>query len=85
MAVSTPDWLKQHGGEVRPSKDPRSCAVYFAGSLQYVLLAVPARGQFTCRITQTINGRRLDNGKTYAGVEEALRGGLDELREALGW
>ena len=57
--LTTPDWLKQHAGEVRPSKDPSSCAVFFAGGMHYVLMAVPARGASTCRITQTINGEVL--------------------------
>ena len=34
MAVTTPDWLTKHGGELRPSKDGHSWALYFAGQLQ---------------------------------------------------
>lgn len=85
MAVTTPDWLAQHEGELRPSKGLDACAVYFAGQLQYVLVPVPAKGKFACRITQTINGRRLDNDATFATAEDAVRGGLTRLREALGW
>ena len=85
MAVTTPDWLARHGGEVRPSQDGHSCSVYFGGALQYVLIALPAKGQFTCRVTETINGRRLDKGAVYPTLEGALRGGLEELRAALGW
>jgi hypothetical protein len=48
-------------------------------------MAVPVKGQYGCRITQTINGRRLDGGATYPSVEAALPGGLEELRKALGW
>jgi hypothetical protein len=43
--VSTPAWLTQHGGELRPSKDNHSASVYFAGQLQYVLVPVPAKGK----------------------------------------
>jgi hypothetical protein len=85
MSLTAPDWLTRHGGELRQSKDSRSWSVYFAGALQYVLLPVPAKGAFTCRVTQTINGKRLDGGKTYPTPEEAARGGLEELRAALGW
>jgi hypothetical protein len=85
MAVSTPDWLSQHGGELRPSKDGHSWSVYFAGALQYVLLPVPAKGTYSCRITETINGRRLDGTATYPTAEAAANGGLEELRKALGW
>lgn len=83
--TTTPDWLKQREGELKPSKDAQSCAVFIGGQMYYVLLAVPAKGKFTCRISQTNNGKRLDVGKTYDGVNQALSGGLDELREALGW
>jgi hypothetical protein len=85
MAVTTPDWLKAHGGEWHVGKEGRSASVYFAGQLQYVLMPVPAKGKFACRVTETINGKRLDGGGTYASMEDALRGGLEDLRKALGW
>jgi hypothetical protein len=85
MAVSTPEWLALHGGDLRPSKDGRSYVVYLAGEPQYVLTPVPARGAFSCRVAQTINGKRLDGGETCATPEEAVRGGLEDLRKALGW
>ncbi len=85
MAVTTPDWLAQHGGELRASKDGHSWTVYFAGEPQYIVLPVPAAGKFTCRLTQTINGKRLDTPTTYATLEDAARGGLEDLRQALGW
>lgn len=83
--VPTPDWLARHGGELHYGKDPSSCSVYFAGALQYVLLPVPARGQYACRITETVNGRRLESSTTYPTVIEAYRGGLEDLRRHLGW
>ena len=85
MTMTTPDWLAQREGELRTSKGNAACAVYFAGQLQYVLVPVPAKGKFVCRITQTINGRRLDGDATFATAEEAVRGGLEQLRAALGW
>ncbi len=85
MAVVAPEWLTRHGGELRQSKDGRSWSAYFAGQLQYVLLPLPAKGAHSCRITQTINGKRLDGGKTYPSPDAAAQGGLEELREALGW
>jgi hypothetical protein len=85
MAVTTPTWLTQRGGDLRPSKDSLSASVYFAGQLQYVLVPVPAKGQHACRVTETINGRRLESAKTYATADLALQGGLDDLREKLGW
>jgi hypothetical protein len=85
MAMSTPDWLSQRGGELVPSKDGRSWSVYFAGQLQYLLLPVPAKGNYGCRITMTGNGKRLDGPNTASTPDQALQGGLTQLREALGW
>jgi hypothetical protein len=55
------------------------------GTPQYRLDALPAKGRFTCAVVQTNNGKRLDGGKDYATREAALAGGLEELRERLGW
>jgi hypothetical protein len=85
VSVATPDWLKQRGGEVRTSKDGYSCSVYFAGQLQYVLIPIPAKGQYACRISETINGRRVENPTTYPTVAEAFKGGLENLKTYLGW
>lgn len=85
MAVTTPDWLKQHDGELRLGRDGRSASIYFAGQLQYVLVPVPAKGHYSCRISETINGRRLDSDRVYRSVAEAYAGGLEELRQKLGW
>ena len=40
---------------------------------------------FGCAITQTQSGKRVESKAVGATPEEALRGGLDELRQALGW
>ncbi len=85
MTVATPDWLAQHGVHLQESKDGRSWLVYFDDEPQYLLMAVPVKGRFGCRITETINGRRLDSGATYPSIEAALHGGLEELRRLLGW
>jgi hypothetical protein len=85
MILTAPSWLTQRGGELHLGKDGQSCTVYFAGQLQYVLVPLPALGQFTCRVTETINGRRLESGKPYPTVEAAYHGGLEDLRAKLGW
>ena len=77
MSVTAPEWLSKHGGELRPSKDGQTYLVFFAGQMQYVLLPAPAKGQFSCRVTETINGKRLEGDGGYPTVEDALRGGLD--------
>jgi hypothetical protein len=85
MTLTPPSWLTQRGGELHCGNDGRSCSVHFAGQLQYVLVPIPAKGQHACRITETINGRRLESGKTYPTVEQAFQGGLEDLRAKLGW
>jgi hypothetical protein len=85
MSVPTPDWLTQRGCEMKASKDGHSSAVYCNGQLQYLIQPIPAGGKYACRVSQTVNGKRLDLGGTFGTREEALRGGLEDLRKALGW
>jgi hypothetical protein len=83
--ATTPDWLAQRDGSIRPSADGHSWLVYLGKEPQYLLLAVPAEGKVACRISQTVNGRRLDGPTTYKDEPSALAGGLEELRQKLGW
>ena len=85
MPVTPPDWLTRHGGNLLPSRDGRSYTVYFGHEPQYVLALVPAGGKFACRVTQTINGRRLDLPGTHPAPDDAVAAGLEALRQALGW
>ncbi len=85
MTTPAPEWLTKRGGELRPGKDGHSASVYFAGQLQYVLVPVPARGKFACRITETVNGKRLDAAAVWDTPTAAFQGGLEELRAKLGW
>ena len=85
MTATTPEWLAQRGVRLQASQDGQSWLVYLGPEPQYLLQAVPVKGQYGCRITQTINGRRLDSGAVYPTLDAALQGGLDELRKALGW
>ena len=80
-----PDWLLAHDGDVRPGVIALTWLVTFKGDPLYRLNATTARGQYTCVVVQTNNGKRLDGGKSYASSEAALAGGLDELRAQLGW
>jgi hypothetical protein len=75
----------RHGGELRPGVDGKSWVVLLEGKPQYLLTPVPAAGKDTCEVRQTVNGRRLESGASYASPEAALRGGLEDLRRALGW
>lgn len=85
MAVGTPDWMKQRGGELKASIDGSAVSVYLNGTPLYLLVPIPARGKFACRITQTNNGRRLDKEATWGSPAEAIEGGLKQLRDTLGW
>jgi hypothetical protein len=85
MPASTPEWLSQRGVELRESKDKHSWLLYLGKEPQYLLQVVPVRGQFGCRIAQTVSGKRLDGSDVYATPEQALTGGLEQLRKALGW
>jgi hypothetical protein len=83
--MTTPDWLAQRGAELKASKDGRSYVVQVNGHPQYLVIPVPADGKHACRVSQTVNGKRLDSGAVHATVDEAVRGGLEDLRKALGW
>ena len=84
-SMTTPDWLTQHGGSLKLGSDGKTWYVFFAGQPYYSLLDVPDAGKFGCAIRQTINGKRLDTHGTFATKDEAINGGLDDLRKTLGW
>ncbi len=83
--MTNPDWLAQHGGEARVSKDGRSATVYLGGEPQYLLMLAPTTGRFGCKVVQSNNGKRLDGGAAFPSPDAAFQGGLEDLRKALGW
>jgi hypothetical protein len=83
--MTTPDWLTQHGGEARTSKDGRSMTVYLTGAPQYLLILAPTTGKYGCKVVQSNNGKRLDGGAAFPSPDAAFLGGLEDLRKALGW
>jgi hypothetical protein len=91
MTATTPEWLTRHCGELKPRtggstwRSGTTYAVMINGEPQYLLSIVPVAGKFGCWVSQTINGKRLDSGASHPAEEEALQGGLEELRKALGW
>ena len=85
MTTTPPDWLTRRGGELRRAPDGSGWLVLLGGSLAYKIVVAPAKGQFTCAVTQTVSGKRLDKATTFPTADAALAGGLAELREALGW
>ncbi len=85
MAVTAPEWLTKRGCELRASRDGQAWVVYLKGEPQYTLVPTPAEGRYGCQVTQTNNGKRLDSGAVFPSLEDAVRGGLEDLRKALGW
>jgi len=85
MPVTAPEWLTLHGCELRGSRNGQAWTVFLSGEPQYTVVPVPAGGKHSCKVTQTINGKRLDSGGIVDTLEDAARMGLEDLRKALGW
>jgi hypothetical protein len=83
--MKIPDWLTLRDGTLRQGLNDITWLVMLNGEPQYKLIAVPASGKSTCVITQTNNGKRVDNGIVYLSLMDALNGGLNELQKKLGW
>ena len=77
--------LADRGGALELSTDRQTWFVLFDEGPQYALKPFPLEGKFGCAIKQTINGQRLDGAQRYATADDALRGGLEDLRKTLGW
>lgn len=85
MAMTAPDWLTRHGGALRAGVDRNVSVVVFADRPQYAVVPIPAEGTFGCEVIQTVNGKRLASPGIFSSPEDALRGGLEALRQVLGW
>jgi hypothetical protein len=84
--MTVPDWLQSRGGSLKPGVRPETTFVMLEGHPLYKLEVRPAGGKFACAVSQTNNGKRYDDPKAmYADAPAALAGGLDQLRNALGW
>jgi hypothetical protein len=84
--VATPDWLAKRDGSLKPGVQPHMLFVLVGGAPQYKVEVRPAAGKYTCAVQQSVNGRRLDDpALTYPTADAALAGGLEQLRNALGW
>jgi hypothetical protein len=83
--MTPPDWLTQRGGSLKLGSDGRTWFVIFNARPEYSIVATPVAGIFAPTLRQTSNGVRLGSDETHASKEEAIRGGLEELRKALGW
>jgi len=84
--IPAPEWLTKRQGSLQPGIREFILFVMLADKPQYRLEARPANGRYACAVTQSINGKRLDQpGLTYPDLRSALEGGLDQLRASLGW
>lgn len=83
---SVPEWLAKRAGAIQSGVDRETRFVLVGGEPLYKLEVRPAAGRFTCAVTETASGRRLDDGAVIHGsFQEALAGGLELLRANLGW
>ncbi len=83
--LASPNWLTQRNGGIREGLNQQTVLVTLNGHPMYRLYVTTASGKHTCVVTQTNNGKRLDANKIYDSPGAALNGGLEELRQALGW
>jgi hypothetical protein len=81
----TLDWLQVRQAEIKPSANGQSWLLYQGGQFLYAIVALPADGQYTNKIMESNNGNQIQKGKIFSTSLEALNGGLEELREYLGW
>jgi hypothetical protein len=84
-SVATPAWLAKRDGVLQASTQGDRYLVLLDNSPQYRLVAVPAAGKHACEVTRTVDGRRLEGSGIYPSIDDAIRGGLEDLRKALGW
>ena len=85
MAVDVPEWLKKHGGSLKLASDGHTWLVLMGAQPNYKLVPVPVGGKFGCNVVQTINGKEVVSHAAAATGDEAIRGALEDLRQALGW
>ena len=85
MAMTVPDWLTKRGGSLTPGVNKDMFFVLIGGVPQYKVEARPAKGTFICAVQQSVNGKRLDDATAYPTADAAVAGGLEQLRNKLGW
>jgi hypothetical protein len=82
----SPEWLTKRDGRLRAGLRDFMTVVLLNGEPVYRLEVRPAGGQYTCAVTQSVNGQRLDDGTARTATDaEALAAGLELLRAKLGW
>ncbi len=83
---SVPEWLATRGGALKSGVRLETTFVMLDGHPQYKLELRPAEGKYACAVSNTVSGKRIDDPKAnYPDAAAALAGGLDQLRNSLGW
>ncbi|HUR55983.1 MAG TPA: hypothetical protein VMZ71_17740 [Gemmataceae bacterium] len=85
MATTVPEWLAKRDGSLTPGVNKHMLFVLIGGAPQCKVEARPAAGTFICEVQQSINGKRLDDATAYPTADAALAGGLEQLKNKLGW
>ena len=84
--LQIPEWLAKRDGAIQPGIRPETRFVLVSGQPLYRLDVRPAAGVFSCAVLNAVNSHRLDDpAATYPSMEAAFAGGLEQLRERLGW
>jgi hypothetical protein len=83
--MQTPEWLTKRDGSLKLGSDRKTWYVMLGNDAEYALEPVPAENKFACAVRQTVNGQRLSGAAVYPTLDDALKGGLEELRKYLGW
>lgn len=81
-----PEWLTKRDGGFTPGIRADVLFVTVSKKPHYRLEARPAKGQFACSVTQTENGKLIDDASAvYPTADAAFAGGLERLKQRLGW
>jgi hypothetical protein len=84
-SMTVPDWLTKRDGTLKPGIRDGVLFVMVGGKPLYRLDVRPAGGKFVCAVVQTVNGKQIGDDTSYATADAALAGGLEQLRNKLGW
>ena len=83
---AVPEWLAKRDGGFAPGLRDSTLFVTVAKQPHYRLETRPAKGQFVCNVSQTHNGKLIDDAAAvYPTPDAALAGGLERLKRQLGW
>jgi hypothetical protein len=83
---SAPDWLAKRDGTLAPGIRDHIAFVTISGKPHYKIEVRPAKGKYASAVTQTVNGRPIDDAAAeYPTPDAAFAGGLSRLKDRLGW